>query len=115
MLTLWKMGLSGYNEITCFWAFQCKYRIQNSLFLWGKFLDGTRHMCEKNEPPTIVLGGRGCMLRPADSKPNKVQCKVSISNRSHDIIMSVVYYAYCVYKKYHARALLTIQLVDTLH
>ena len=32
MITLLRLGLSGYDKKTCFWAFYCEYLMQNSLF-----------------------------------------------------------------------------------
>ena len=47
MSTLLKLGLSGYDVKARFGAFQCKYLLQNSLFLGENFGD-TRHPYEKN-------------------------------------------------------------------
>ena len=56
MSTLLKLGLSGYDVKPRFGAFQCEYLLQNPLFL-GKNLGDTRQTYEKNEPPSIILGG----------------------------------------------------------
>ena len=58
MSTLLKLGLSGYDVKPRFGAFQCEYLLQNPLFL-GKKIGGTRHPCEKMNPPSIILGGGG--------------------------------------------------------
>ena len=66
MSTLLKLGFSGYDVKPRFGAFQCKYLLQNPLFL-GKNFGGTRHPCEKNKAASIILGGGGCTVRPAGS------------------------------------------------
>ena len=66
MSTLLKLGLSGYDVKPCFGVFQCKYLLQNPLFLGGKNFGDTRHPYEKNEPTLDHLGG-GCTVRPAGS------------------------------------------------
>ena len=66
MLTLLKLGLSGYDLKPRFCAFLCEYLLQNLLFLWGKNFGGTRHLCEKNEPTLDRFGG-GCTVRSAGS------------------------------------------------
>ena len=58
MLTLLKSGLSGYDVKLRSGAFQCEYLQQNPLFL-GKNFGGTRHPCERMNPPLIILGGGG--------------------------------------------------------
>ena len=51
----------------CFGAFQCEYFQQNPLFL-GKNFGDTRHPYEKKmNPPSIILGGGGCTVRPPGS------------------------------------------------
>ena len=69
MSTLLKLSLSGYDEKPRFWAFKCKYFLQLPLFLCGKKIGGTRHICKKKmNPPSIVfLVGGGCTVNPADS------------------------------------------------
>ena len=59
MTTLLKLGLSGYDVKPRFGAFQCKYRLQNELFFWGKNFGDTRHPYEKNEPTLDHSGGGG--------------------------------------------------------
>ena len=71
MSTLLKLGLSGYDVKPRFCAFLCENLLQNPLFLWGKKFGGTRHLCEKYELTSIVLG-RGCTVRSAGSKPNSI-------------------------------------------
>ena len=53
---LLNLGLSGYDVKPRFGEFQCEYLLQNPLFL-GKNFDGTRHLCEKNEPTLDHSGG----------------------------------------------------------
>ena len=55
--TLLKLGLSGYDGRTRFCAFQCEYLLQNPLFLWGKNVGSSRHLCKKNELTLDRLGG----------------------------------------------------------
>ena len=58
MSTLLKLSLSGYDVKPRLGEFQCEYLLQNPLFLDKKF-GGTRHPCEKYEPPSIILGVGG--------------------------------------------------------
>ena len=58
MLTLLKLGLSGYDVKPRFGAFQCEYLLQNPLFL-GKNFGGIRHPFEKNESTLDYSGGEG--------------------------------------------------------
>ena len=53
MSTLLKLGLSGDDVKPRFGAFQCKYLLQNPLFL-GKNVGDP---CEKNEPTLDHSGG----------------------------------------------------------
>ena len=55
----WKVG---EKQVCKFASLQ-----QNPLFLWGKNLGSTRHLCEKNEPTLDRFGGGGCMVSPAGS------------------------------------------------
>ena len=57
MLTLLKLGLSGYDVKPRFGAFQCEYLLQNPLFFLGKNFGDTRHPYEKNEPTLDHFGG----------------------------------------------------------
>ena len=66
MSTLLKLGLSGYDVIPRFGAFQCEYLLQNPLFFRKNFCD-TRHPCKKNEPTLDHSGVGGCTVRPAGS------------------------------------------------
>ena len=57
MLTLLKLGLSGYDLKPRFGAFQCEYLLQNPLFL-GKIFGGIRHPFEKKLiHPRLFWGG----------------------------------------------------------
>ena len=65
MSTLLKLGLSGYDVKPRFGAFQCKYLLQNPLFL-GRNFGETRHQYKKINLPSIILGvgvhGKACWL-----------------------------------------------------
>ena len=56
MSKLLKLGLSDYDVKSRLGAFQCEYLLQNPLFSGNNF-GGTRHPCEKMNPPSIILGG----------------------------------------------------------
>ena len=56
MSTLLKLGLSGYDVKPRFGAFQRNVSYEIPLFLEKNF-DGTRHSCEKMNPPSMILGG----------------------------------------------------------
>ena len=59
MSTLLKLGLSGYDVKPRFCAFQCKYLLQNPLFLWGKKWMALDTSANKMNPLSIVFFGGG--------------------------------------------------------
>ena len=67
MSTLLKLGLSGYDVKPGFGAFQCEYLLQNPLFLEKKSLVALDTHAKKMNPPSIILGGGGCTVRPPGS------------------------------------------------
>ena len=67
MSTLLKLGLSGYDVKPRFGAFQCEYLLQNPLFFEEKILVRLDTHTKKMNPPSIILGGGGCTVRPAGS------------------------------------------------
>ena len=57
MLTLLKLGLSGYDVKPRFGAFQCEYLLQNPLFFEEKILVTLDTHTNKMNPPSIIFGG----------------------------------------------------------
>ena len=70
MSTLLKLGLSGYDVKPRFGAFQCEYLLQNPLFFEEKILVALDTHAKKINPPSIILRGGGCTIRPAGLLPN---------------------------------------------
>ena len=66
MSTFWKLGLSGYDVKPRLGAFQCEYLLQNTLF-FDKILVALDTHAKKMNPPSIILGGGGCTVRPDGS------------------------------------------------
>ena len=67
MSTVLKLGLRGYDVKPRFGAFQCKYLLQNPLFLGKNLLTQDSHT-KKNKPNLDHSGrGGGCTVRPAGS------------------------------------------------
>ena len=87
--TLLKWGLSGYDVKQSFCAFQCEYLLQNPPFLRGKNFGGTRHLCEKINPPSIfwgggVVNGKSCWLIAY----KYMYCSIIQSCMHRDIVVS---------------------------
>ena len=61
------------NVLDCYTHLrQTNYLRKKSTFLRGKGSKCTRHLYKEMNPPTIVVGGVGCTLRPDDLLPSSI-------------------------------------------